>query len=248
MAKSFNSYSDVNKTYLKSLLGVVGPKNAYNTGNGDEYFNYSATNKKGKPAFDKATLSQAGLDQVSGGLETLFGGTANNSQQLGGLPAPLRNFVGQFGLGLTDDGKGNYSIDPNSRGWVNISTAQQNIPRIRAMFGDSVADRFGKFVEQQIAAARPENTTWKEMPEYQQNLVKQYMGAGPQATATHGADWGNIGSANPINNVGYQQPINPVMAPTIQSLFAMMPQSAAPANPLQAAIQQAGLLGAINKG
>lgn len=142
------------------------------------------------------------------------------------------------------DGPKVWGISTNGKGYFNIFTAKQYLPKIREKYGDRIADKFSAFIDQEIENAKGGTKTMDEMPEYQRQLVQGYMGNAQAPTAMPTQNWGAIGSNYPT---GYfpQAPIQPVAAPQVAGLFGLMPVQQGGLNATQQQIANAAQQGQI---
>lgn len=210
-----------------------------------------ATKSDGSGFFDKFGTAQISPDKHT----SLLDGAVDNpkypgllSQWMAGTDPSIYEERG----GVPGSYRGSESFNP----WTNISNAKQSLPKIRAQFGDRVADKFAAWIEAEIQKARPETKTWNEMPDYQAAIVRQNMSGAKPVTAAPTANWGAINNAALNPNVpgspGYQgpPPVNPIFAPRASGLFAGVtttPNVPDGASPIQQQIAQAALLGNIYK-
>jgi hypothetical protein len=125
-----------------------------------------------------------------------YKGSAEHSKAANGSP-----LVGQFlnPQNIYDQGmKGNTYLPGDALQSVNIAQARDSIDSVRRQFGNEIADKFAEFVQSEIASARPDATTAKNLPAQQKAIIDQ-LGK-PVSAPVNSANWGAIHGPNPQNS------------------------------------------------
>jgi len=125
-----------------------------------------------------------------------YKGSAEHSKAANGS-----QLVGQFlnPQNIYDQGmKGNTYLPGDALQSVNIAQARDSIDSVRRQFGNEIADKFAEFVQSEIASARPDATTAKNLPAQQKAIIDQ-LGKTVSAPV-NSANWGAIHGLNPQNS------------------------------------------------